>query len=357
MKQASKSVVPERIWLARFAKLMVVLTIALIWLGGQVKSHEAGLSVPDWPLTYGENPITYPVSKWTGGIFHEHFHRLWAGGVATLTVVLALWLSLARSRRWLVMLGWAAVAAVILQAVLGGLTVIFKLPVLVSSAHGILAQTFLLMLLLIAHGLSRERRSTKLVPPAGLNRFFVGAMVLVALIYGQLFLGALMRHTESGLAIPDFPAMGGEYLPRFDDAMMAWINDWRMEYSFSNDRGIDLPEVTLGQVVIHFAHRVGGFLVIAAVFLFTWRTWRGGGHPLVLRTLLQLCLLVTAQGTLGVFTIWTAKLPWVTSLHVVTGACVLLMAGLLAIRAWFLASRKEIPHGHASHGSIARARA
>src|SRR5690606_7823126 len=79
-------------WLRRFAAFVCVATLSLIFLGGQVKSHEAGLSVPDWPLTYGQNPITYPISEWRGGIQHEHFHRLYAGGVALLTVVLAGWL-------------------------------------------------------------------------------------------------------------------------------------------------------------------------------------------------------------------------------------------------------------------------
>jgi len=332
-------------WLRRFAILLCVATVALIFLGGQVKSHEAGLSVPDWPMTYGENPLTYPVSKWTGGVFHEHFHRLWAGGVASLTFVLAVWLTIAARRRGLKVLGWLAVVTVLLQAVMGGLTVLLKLPVHVSSTHAILAQSFLLILVFIAYGLTRERDRLAAQSTVRGGPTFRGAVLIIAIIYGQLFLGALMRHTESGLAIPDFPTMGGQIIPRFDDAMLHNINDWRLEYSFNNERGVDLPEANLGQVAIHFAHRVGAVLLTAVIVVLAIRARRGGAPRPVRKSYHYLCMLLGLQLVLGMCTIWTAKAPWVTSLHVVTGACVLVLAGLLAARAWFLGeAREEAPH-------------
>src|SRR5689334_2500649 len=108
-------------WLARFAVLTALATLALIALGGLVTSHGVGMSVPDWPTTYGYNMFLFPVSKWVGGIFYEHTHRLAASLVGFLTLILAVWLWLKESRAWLRWLGIFALFAVVLQGVLGGL--------------------------------------------------------------------------------------------------------------------------------------------------------------------------------------------------------------------------------------------
>src|SRR5947209_15025171 len=109
--------------LHRFAKVVVASTVLLILAGSLVTSHDAGLSVPDWPTSYGWNMFTFPPSMWVGGILYEHGHRLIASTVGFLTIVLAAWLWRAESRRSVRNLGLAAVAAVILQGLLGGLTV------------------------------------------------------------------------------------------------------------------------------------------------------------------------------------------------------------------------------------------
>ena len=332
-------------WLRYTALFLCFATLCLIFLGGQVKSHEAGLSVPDWPLTYNENPITFGISKWTGGIFHEHFHRLFAGGVALLTVVLAGLLYWKEPRVWMVLLGVGAVFAVLLQAVLGGMTVIYHLPVLVSSAHAILAQTFLLITIIICYGLSRERsRRVERVrhgAPETATSLKVGALCLIGVVYGQLFLGALMRHTESGLAIPDFPTTAGKVLPVVGETELAWINDWRFEHTDS--LGAQLPDVTMGQVAIHLAHRGGAVVVTLLIVGLAVSAWRRRlSHPQLWHTMIGLCLLVSVQIALGAFTIWTTKHPYVTSFHVVTGAAVLGLSTLLALRAWPL-SPTEVP--------------
>src|SRR5215475_10665959 len=79
-------------WLHRFACVTAAATLLLIALGGLVTSHEAGMSVPDWPNSYGYNMFLFPISKWAGGIFYEHTHRLLATIVGTLTVILTRWL-------------------------------------------------------------------------------------------------------------------------------------------------------------------------------------------------------------------------------------------------------------------------
>ena len=114
--------------LHRFAKFVVACTVLLILAGSLVTSHDAGLSVPDWPTSYGWNMFTFPPSMWVGNILYEHGHRLIASTVGFLTIVLAVWLWLAEPRRWLRWLGVAALGAVVAQGLLGGLTVLFFLP-------------------------------------------------------------------------------------------------------------------------------------------------------------------------------------------------------------------------------------
>lgn len=293
--------------------------------------------MPDWPLTYGENPVTFGISKWQGGIFHEHFHRLFAGGVALATVALAICLYLRVNRVSLVALGFAAVLAVLFQALLGGLTVWYHLPVLVSSSHAILAQTFFLITLIIWYGLSEERRKRLVAVEEGrmesVTPLKYAALVLIALVYTQLFLGAIMRHTESGLAVYDFPTTAGSILPWVDDAALADINHWRFENTDS--LGAQLPDVTRDQVLIHLAHRGGALVVSIAIALIALLAYRRRAtHPSLWRCALWLCGGVALQITLGAFTIWTVKNPVITSIHVVTGAGILGLSTLLALRAW-----------------------
>src|SRR3954466_4754260 len=106
-------------WLNRYAWVTVAATLFLICSGGMVTSKGVGLAVPDWPTTFGYNMFVFPVSRWIGGIFFEHIHRLIASVVGLLTIVLAVWLWRSETRRWLRMLGLVAVGAVLLQGILG----------------------------------------------------------------------------------------------------------------------------------------------------------------------------------------------------------------------------------------------
>src|SRR5947209_15545702 len=141
-------------WLDRFAWLTAGATFLLLGLGGLVTSHEAGMAVPDWPTTYGYNMFLFPVSKWVGGIFYEHSHRLVASGVGFLTTILAVWLWAKEERRWVRWLGVAAFLAVALQGVLGGLRVTLYKSEL-GIFHAMLAQLFLVLLAGIALVTSR----------------------------------------------------------------------------------------------------------------------------------------------------------------------------------------------------------
>jgi cytochrome c oxidase assembly protein subunit 15 len=123
--------------LHRWSILLAFCTLLLVVAGGLVTSRDAGLSVPDWPLSYGK--LMPPME---GGILYEHGHRMVATTVGLLTIVSMIWLFRSERRRWLRWLGAIALGAVILQGVLGGLTVLLLLPWWISTAHACLAQLF-----------------------------------------------------------------------------------------------------------------------------------------------------------------------------------------------------------------------
>ena len=209
-----------KIVLRRFSKIVCASTFALIFVGGMVTSTDSGLSVPDWPLSYG---MLFP--PMVGGVFYEHGHRMVAAVVGFLTLIFAIGLALKEKRKWVKVLGFCALGSVILQGVLGGITVLFYLPDAISVAHGVLAQIFFMITIVLSYSLSKERRDAfdqKRIVSTKFVKLAVGFFVLLFL---QLIIAAIMRHTKSGLAIPDFPTMGGYWIPPFDHTMQARIND------------------------------------------------------------------------------------------------------------------------------------
>lgn len=287
---------PTPVWLRRFTKLVAASTLFLIFAGAMVKSHDAGLSVPDWPNTYGQFMFTFPVSKWVGGIFYEHSHRLIASTVGFLTVVQAIWLWRREPKRRVRFLGWCAVGAVIAQGVLGGLTVLFFLPPAISVGHAALAEIFFCINVTIAVMTSRWWSEHR-------GGFASGAVrALPVIVYAQILAGAVMRHLNAGLAIPDFPLSFGKVVPQFTSAAIA----------------------------INYAHRAGAALVAIAIIivaarLFAMRALRTNAVLLVATVIAQICL--------GALTVWTGKDPLITSLHVVTGALTLALSLITALAA------------------------
>src|SRR3954462_4022570 len=98
--------------LHRYAKLVVACTVILILAGSLVTSHDAGLSVPDWPTSYGWSMFTFPPPMGVANILYEHGHRLIASSVGLLTIVMAVWLWMAEPRRWLRWFGVATLGSV-----------------------------------------------------------------------------------------------------------------------------------------------------------------------------------------------------------------------------------------------------
>jgi cytochrome c oxidase assembly protein subunit 15 len=162
-----------------------------------VTSNDAGLSVPDWPTTFGS---IYKMPHMVGGVKFEHGHRMVAELVGLLTIVLAVWTQRVERRRWMRLLAWAGLGAVIVQGVLGGITVKFYLPPLVSSAHAALAQTYFCMTVLMA--LFTGRRWIEEEPRVEFDRrhpsLFTLALLSIFVLYVQLFLGAMFRHKGLG---------------------------------------------------------------------------------------------------------------------------------------------------------------
>jgi cytochrome c oxidase assembly protein subunit 15 len=176
--------------LHRYTLLVAAATLFLVVAGASVTSNEAGLSVPDWPLSYGQ-----VMPKMEGGIFYEHGHRMVASTVGFLTIILAIWLWRADTRAWMRRLGFAALGAVIGQGILGGMTVIFLLPKPVSISHACIAQLFFSTTVAIALFTSPQwSRGPQLVESAGWPTR-PGTVVWVPLaVLGQLALGAAFRH-------------------------------------------------------------------------------------------------------------------------------------------------------------------
>ena len=183
------------LWLHRYAVLTAAATFCLLIAGALVTSHDAGLAVPDWPLSYGQ--LMPPM---VGNIFWEHGHRMVATLVGMLTIGLAAWLALREPRRWVRRLGWAALAAVVLQGVLGGVTVLFLLPRPVSIAHASIAQLFfsftVTLALVTGPGWLQERPRRAQAASPSLQRL---AALATAAIYVQLILGAAFRHNAFGI--------------------------------------------------------------------------------------------------------------------------------------------------------------
>lgn len=266
--------------------------------------------MPDWPTTYGQNMFTYPVSEWTGGIKYEHGHRLFASFVGFLMIVELVWLWRIERKtggKFLRTTAVIALLAVCLQGVLGGLTVLFQLPTAISASHGLLAQMFLILTVVLWMGTSNSWQNFN-QKKSGIGQ---SKRTLFALTFGftfvQIFLGALTRHTYSGLAIPDFPLAYGQIVPDFS------------QYNY--------------QVVIHYLHRVGAVILTVLSITQLVVIVRGGDEFARLRMPMILAVvLIAVQITLGGLIILTVRDVVPNTLHVTVGSLLLICHAVTWIR-------------------------
>ncbi len=304
--------------LALFAKLVVAMTFALIFIGGHTTTSGAGMAFPDWPLSNGSlNPTGWLTNFF---MFLEHGHRLTAGLVATMIAVMFAWIFWKRESviQGALPLAGMALLGVLAQAVLGGLRVILDPQGTAATTaavattfrvlHGCVAQIELCILVALATLLSPAwneiRTSQKLGGIAKLGR------IAIALVFLQLIVGATMRHLGAGLAIPTFPQATPD-------------GGW-------------MPKVHNAYVDLNFTHTRFGAVVVTLLLLHLGASAfrKADGDIRIRRPAILLCALICGQFVLGVSVIWTLKMmPLVTTLHVVNGAAVLATCVLLTVRA------------------------
>ena len=338
-------------WLHRFAVVTALATLVLIGFGGLVTSKGVGMAVPDWPNTFGYNMFLVPFDEWIGkfGIFEEHSHRLVASFVGLLTIVLAAWLWVKDSRRWVRLLGIGALVLVVAQGVLGGLRVT-EINQNLGLIHGAVAQLFLILVCGIALVTSSWWRRVNVSEADGasfaaLKGFLVA---VICLVFVQLLLGATMRHQHAGLAIWDFPLAHSQVWPATDEASIARYNENRVElqrnlhvqnqlYDAKGDPQVFLAsgrEILSWHIWLQMLHRLGAIvtLALAVVFVLKARRWLGQAHAFTKAGYMLLGMIV-AQAGMGIWTILSNKAADVATGHVVLGAACLALGSLLLLAA------------------------
>ncbi len=421
-----ESGVPYRPWLHRFAILFVLCTFVLIILGGTVTSKGAGLAVPDWPNTFNYNMFLFPPSMWVGGIFWEHTHRLMGSLVGFMAIIMCIWLwqtntadeseggqddsgstalrgpavairllqantgdeSEAAIRPWLKYFGIATLIMVIAQGLMGGFRVT-QLSIWLAVFHGITAQVFVCMTVLIAAATSRwwiqrgtanhKSQVTNHKSPDAQNSelgtrnyapLLRPAVVALVALFIQLALGATVRHHGAGLAIPDFPLAYGGLVPpltqaEIETAMIAYSET--PETYATTEHGWYTPF----HVAIHWSHRLWAIVAVAAVGYLVVRVIHFGGEKKLKAPAIAIAVMIVVQVSLGAATIWTGRHPEVATSHQTLGAVLLATTALLYFRIRLLAkapsrqggarvdaiapreSRDNRTHAHAAHPTLA----
>lgn len=320
---------PALFW---FAVANAVTTFLLIGLGGLVTSHEAGMSVPDWPTSYGYNMFALPIQFWKGGAFFEHTHRLLASGVGLLTTILAVWLWWKDSRKWMHWLGITAFLLVIAQGILGGLRVRLNMDNL-GIPHGAIGQAFLVLTAALALFCSRwwmnSANEKQIAVAPGLR----GHVLFVTIcIFVQLLVAATMRHQHAGLAIWDFPAAHGKIWPSTSPEAIAAYNEHRPP-------GILGKPIEAFHVHLQMVHRLLAYAIFLGVLAVPFIARKRLGKADGLTKFAWLWAgLITIQVALGAWTIWSNKAADVTTLHVMGGALALLTGALW----WLIAKRRTM---------------
>ncbi len=290
---------------ALFVRVLVVCTAALVFIGATVTTTGSGLSVPDWPLSFGEiNP------SMIGGVAFEHGHRVVAAAVGFLVLVAAIWASVIRAASVVRRLALVALALVIFQGLLGGLTVLMRLPTAVSVAHGTTAQVFFCTVVALMWWTSASFvRTEASITGAAARNLLVASGGMTMLVLVQLLVGATMRHMGAGLVIPDFPTSLGQWVP---------------------------PLVST-EIAINFTHRLMGLAVAAMAIMLCLRIYRyHRTEKALVRMVSGLVGLVGFQITLGALTVWSARGLVPTSLHVMNGALVLATSFSIFLWSWRL---------------------
>jgi cytochrome c oxidase assembly protein subunit 15 len=297
--------------LHRYAQLTVAAAFFVIFAGAMVTSTGSGMAVPDWPTSFGSW-----MPKMQGGVFYEHGHRMVAAAAGILVTVLALWAQFSGQRPLVRRLAWYALLAILAQGLLGGTTVLLgtqngwdHTAPLVSMMHASLAQGLFAILVMEAVVTAPGWLAQAQVPdPTAIGGQASGlrsmALGLVAAVYLQIILGAVMRHENAGLMIPDFPLSYGRLVPD--------IQDWR--------------------VGLNYAHRLGALMVLLLGLSLAARVLKEASSAWIKAPAKVLIGALVLQVCLGACVVWSRLQPLVTSAHVIGGALVLASSVVLALR-------------------------
>jgi cytochrome c oxidase assembly protein subunit 15 len=314
--------------MSRFAKLAVATvaaTLVLVALGGFVRAMEAGLGCPDWPTCHG---ALNPPSSLGYGAFKlawiEHSHRLWAAFVILLICVQAVavhfvpqYKHVRRACHWLV-------PAVLSQAVIGAVVVWLKLDASSVVLHLAGALTILGLAVYVAlHAAGRGRTAFQ---PAGAAPARLALVTLLVTI-GQMLLGSAVTGWSAGLAYGTFPSFNGAAVP---------------------------PRVATVPQVLHVAHRLTAYVVVALVVALAVRARRA--EPLVRRTTLIAVFLVAVQVALGAMNIWFRLPAWSVAPHLTVGSWLVTALYVVTMRARWSAAGQNVAAVATSPAARSRAR-
>lgn len=293
---------------------VLVWTLALLLLGSVVHATGSSLACPDWPTCFGTM-----MPEMEGGVFWEHLHRLWAGALLILfTAAVIVVRRTLPDRRNLHKLGVIGIGLLLFQSVLGGLTVIYRLPDAISTSHLAVAFIFLalatVMLVLTApaaEAVTGEPGRTAGAPTHPSSPALDDAtsrragLWAATMIFAQSIVGALVRHTDAGMGCPDVPLCLGRIIPPLVHPM----------------------------VQLHFLHRVLG-LAVAIVVLYGARTILARtGDPVQRRLAVALAVGVLAQIVLGFASVAFRLAPPHVSAHTLLAAVLLTLAVAMTTRA------------------------
>ncbi len=336
--------------LHRYAIATAGMTWCLLIAGGMVTSTDSGLAVPDWPLSYG---TWFP--PMVGGILYEHGHRMVAALVGFMILGLAGWLWKQEPRRWVRRLGYTALGAVVVQAFLGGLTVLLLLPPVVSIAHALLGQTIFCLVVALAYATRPGwQQPPHVLADQGWPSLCALARVTLALAVAQLLLGAIIRHT--GLAVTEHIIGAGMLL-----AAVGWLvrrvlvlprplihsHAWRLAALLA-------LQIVLGLTVFFHrgaawwrtAHQAAGALVLAQLLILSWEI--GDSHrfspsrrglrnrwlsPFFELTKPRLSALVLLTTGIGFWLGMRQSAQWLTGLFALIGTW-LVVGGANALNQW-----------------------
>ena len=281
--------------------ITTVWTLGLLFLGSVVHATESSLACPDWPTCFGTL-----MPEMTGGVFWEHLHRLVAGGLVVIFIgaTYMAWRPEAHRpavRRWAL----AGIGLLLVQSVVGGVTVLMRLPDAVSTTHLALAFLFVALATVLTVVTSPAWTEGK-GPWQGVRELRGLAVAAAGLTFLQSVLGGAVRHMDAGLVCPDIPLCLGQWIPPLQNAA----------------------------VMVHFSHRITALLLLIALLVLSVSAMRRLGPSLARTLALSAGVLIVLQVMLGFLSVYTRLSVAAVSLHTLLAASLLCVTVALSALSW-----------------------